>query len=146
MNSSYICMYRCCHLLSLWCLSQVRNRKMYIAFIPLAVLWKKERIPSNCYCVSIYISLILTPSVRHVPHTLLPFLGRHTCCKTHIIVESFELVLSLSYNTNIKAWTNNLFLRFGKNSCDNMTVILIWFEHGDRSETGSSVVSSVVSR
>ena len=47
---------------------------------------------------------ILDPnSVRHVPHTLLPFLVRHTCCKTHIIVESFELVLSLSYNTNIKA-------------------------------------------
>lgn len=36
--------------------------------------------------------------------------------------------------------------KFGKNSCDNMTVILIWFDHGDRSETGSSVVSSVVSR
>ena len=27
-----------------------------------------------------------------------------------------------------------------------MTVILIWFDHGDRSETGSSAVSSVISR
>ena len=27
-----------------------------------------------------------------------------------------------------------------------MTAILIWFDHGDRSETGSSVVSSVISR
>ena len=37
-------------------------------------------------------------------------------------------------------------LRFGKNCCDNMTVILIMFDHGDRSETGSSVISSVISR
>ena len=46
--------------------------------------------------------------------------------------------------------------RYGKNSCDNMTIIIIWFDHtktrhpthhpGDRSETGSSVVSSCVSR
>ena len=45
---------------------------------------------------------------------------------------------------------------YGKNSCDNMTIIIIWFDHtktrhpthhpGDRSETGSSVVSSCVSR
>jgi len=36
--------------------------------------------------------------------------------------------------------------KYGKNSCDNMTMILIWFDQADRSETGSSVVSSVVSR
>ena len=38
--------------------------------------------------------------------------------------------------------------RFGKNSCDNMTIIIVWFDHSDhRSETGSSsVVSSVASR
>ena len=37
--------------------------------------------------------------------------------------------------------------RYGKNSCDNMTIIIIWFDHADhRSETGSSVVSSCVSR
>ena len=38
--------------------------------------------------------------------------------------------------------------RYGKNSCDNMTIIIVWFDHGDhvRSETGSSVVSSCVSR
>lgn len=36
--------------------------------------------------------------------------------------------------------------KYGKNCCDNMTVILIWFDHGDRSETGSSAVSSVISR
>ena len=30
---------------------------------------------------------------------------------------------------------------YGKNSCDNMTIIIIWFDHGDKSETGSSVVS-----
>lgn len=37
--------------------------------------------------------------------------------------------------------------RYGKNSCDNMTIIIIWMDHSDhRSETGSSVVSSVVSR
>ena len=36
--------------------------------------------------------------------------------------------------------------RYGKNCCDNMTAIIIWFDHGDRSETGSSVVSSVISR
>lgn len=35
---------------------------------------------------------------------------------------------------------------YGKNSCDNMTIIIIWFDHGDRSDTGSSVVSSCVSR
>lgn len=35
---------------------------------------------------------------------------------------------------------------YGKNSCDNMTIIIIWFDHGDKSETGSSIVSSVVSR
>ena len=34
---------------------------------------------------------------------------------------------------------------YGKNSCDNMTIIIIWFDHGDASETGSSVVSSSVS-
>ena len=35
---------------------------------------------------------------------------------------------------------------YGKNSCDNMTIIIIWFDHGDigtaRSETGGSVKSS----
>ena len=40
--------------------------------------------------------------------------------------------------------------RYGKNSCDNMTIIIIWFDHGqpggDKSDTGSSVVSSCVSR
>ena len=37
--------------------------------------------------------------------------------------------------------------RFGKNSCDNMTIIIVWFDHSDhKSETGSSVVSSCVSR
>lgn len=35
---------------------------------------------------------------------------------------------------------------YGKNSCDNMTIIIIWFDHGDKSETGSSVVSSCASR
>jgi len=34
---------------------------------------------------------------------------------------------------------------YGKNSCDNMTIIIIWFDHGDSSETGSSVVSGSVS-
>ena len=43
-------------------------------------------------------------------------------------------------------WGYKIFFRFGKNCCDNMTAILIWFDHGDRSETGSSVVSSVISR
>lgn len=34
----------------------------------------------------------------------------------------------------------------GKNSCDNMTIIIIWFDHGDHnSEAGGSVVSSSVS-
>ena len=37
--------------------------------------------------------------------------------------------------------------RYGKNSCDNMTIIIIWFDHNtDKSDTGSSVVSSCVSR
>ena len=50
--------------------------------------------------------------------------------------------------------------RYGKNSCDNMTIIIIWFDHSKNrhphpvstthhppgSETGSSVVSSCVSR
>eukprot|EP00095_Tigriopus_kingsejongensis_P002611 maker-scaffold302_size216161-snap-gene-1.13 protein:Tk02611 transcript:maker-scaffold302_size216161-snap-gene-1.13-mRNA-1 annotation:"probable protein phosphatase 2c" len=37
--------------------------------------------------------------------------------------------------------------RYGKNSCDNMTIIIIWLDQSDhRSETGSSVVSSVASR
>ena len=37
--------------------------------------------------------------------------------------------------------------KFGKNSCDNLTVILIVPEHGgDRSDTGSSALSSTVSR
>lgn len=36
--------------------------------------------------------------------------------------------------------------KYGKNCCDNMTVILILFDHADRSETGSSVVSSIISR
>lgn len=37
--------------------------------------------------------------------------------------------------------------RYGKNSCDNMTIIIIWFDHSaDKSDTGSSVVSSCVSR
>ena len=36
---------------------------------------------------------------------------------------------------------------YGKNSCDNMTIIIIWFDHAEgNSETGSSVVSSCVSR
>ena len=38
--------------------------------------------------------------------------------------------------------------RYGKNSCDNMTIIIIWFDHTTQpqSDTGSSVVSSCVSR
>ena len=38
--------------------------------------------------------------------------------------------------------------RYGKNSCDNMTIIIIWFDHNTQpqSDTGSSVVSSCVSR
>ena len=37
--------------------------------------------------------------------------------------------------------------RYGKNSCDNMTIIIIWFDHNTQpqSDTGSSVPSSVVS-
>ena len=35
---------------------------------------------------------------------------------------------------------------YGKNSCDNMTIIIIWFDHSDpgtaRSETGGSIKSS----
>jgi serine/threonine protein phosphatase PrpC len=36
---------------------------------------------------------------------------------------------------------------YGKNSCDNMTIIIIWFDHSNRngtarSETGSSIKSS----
>ena len=34
---------------------------------------------------------------------------------------------------------------YGKNSCDNMTIIIIWFDHGDASETGGTVSSSVSS-
>ena len=37
--------------------------------------------------------------------------------------------------------------RYGKNSCDNMTIIIIWFDHDtNKSDTSSSVVSSCVSR
>ena len=38
--------------------------------------------------------------------------------------------------------------RYGKNSCDNMTIIIIWFDHdtNNKSDTSSSVISSCVSR
>lgn len=57
-----------------------------------------------------------------------------------------KLVLSTICEELLDTCCKKTVEKFGKNSCDNMTVILIWFDHGDRSETGSSVVSSVISR
>lgn len=57
-----------------------------------------------------------------------------------------KLVLSTVCEELLDTCCKKTVEKFGKNSCDNMTIILIWFDHGDRSETGSSVVSSVISR
>ena len=65
-----------------------------------------------------------------------------------VILVVVALIVILSSVKTVPQGYNWTVERFGKNSCDNMTIIIVWFDHSDhRSETGSSsVVSSVASR